>query len=56
MIGEWNILHEDVVHDLRSNYEDQHDMPVEVGGDGIGAGSRFGVRREAREGQGETFH
>ena len=40
----------DVVHDLRSNYEDQHDMPVGVG-TGSGAGSRFGVRRE-----GETFH
>ena len=56
MIGEWNI-HEDVVHDLSSNYEDQHDMPVEVGtgvGRGLdsvyaGRGIRFIESRDGRK-------
>ena len=40
----------DVVHDLRSNYEDQHDMPVEVG-TGVGRGLD-----SVYAGRGETFH
>ena len=54
---DWRMEYTDVVHDLRSNYEDQHDMPVEVGtglGRGLdsvyaGRGRRFIESRDGRK-------